>query len=66
MRRYFSLTQTFSGRWSKTASPRRRVKPNFVLIAAYSITDVDTTAAEMLTDLDNDLNADNIHWHLPR
>ena len=37
------------------------VKPNFVLIAAYSITDVDTTAAEMLTDLDNDLNADNIH-----
>ena len=37
------------------------VKPHFVLIAAYSITDVDTTAAEMLTDLDNDLNADNIH-----
>jgi len=37
------------------------VKPHWVLIAAYSITDVDTTAAEMLTDLDNDLNADNIH-----
>ena len=37
------------------------VKPHWVLIAAYSITDVDTTAAEMLTDLDNDLNADDIH-----
>jgi high affinity sulfate transporter 1 len=37
------------------------VKPHWVLIAAYSITDVDTTAAEMLTDLDNELNADDVH-----
>ena len=37
------------------------VKPIWVLIAAYPINDVDTTAAEMLTDLDKDLNADNIH-----
>jgi high affinity sulfate transporter 1 len=36
-------------------------KPHWVLIAAYSITDVDTTAAEMLTDLDRNLNEDDIH-----
>ena len=37
------------------------VRPDWVLIAAEPITDVDTTAAEMLVDLDEDLNARNIH-----
>jgi high affinity sulfate transporter 1 len=37
------------------------VKPHWVLIAADPITDVDTTAAEMLTDLDKELNVDDIH-----
>ena len=36
-------------------------RPYWVLIAAEPITDVDTTAAEMLVDLDEDLNAHNIH-----
>src|SRR5262245_26216656 len=36
-------------------------RPDWVLIAAEPITDVDTTAAEMLVDLDEDLNARNIH-----
>jgi high affinity sulfate transporter 1 len=36
-------------------------RPDWVLIAAEPITDVDTTAAEMLADLDEDLNAHHIH-----
>jgi len=36
-------------------------RPDWVLIAAEPITDVDTTAAEMLVVLDEDLNAHNIH-----
>jgi high affinity sulfate transporter 1 len=36
-------------------------RPDWVLIAAEPITDVDTTAAEMLADLDEDLNARDIH-----
>jgi high affinity sulfate transporter 1 len=39
------------------ASPR----PHWVLIAAEPITDVDTTAADMLVDLDLELNAAGIH-----
>jgi len=37
------------------------VKPDWVVIAAEPITDVDTTAAEMLAVLDEDLNARSIH-----
>jgi high affinity sulfate transporter 1 len=36
-------------------------RPDWVLIAAEPITDIDTTAAEMLVALDEDLNARSIH-----
>jgi high affinity sulfate transporter 1 len=35
--------------------------PRWVLFAAEPITDVDTTAAEVLADLDEELNADDVH-----
>jgi len=35
--------------------------PRLVLLAAEPITDVDTTAAKVLTDLDEDLNATGVH-----
>lgn len=35
--------------------------PKWVLIAGEPITDIDTTAAAMLVDLDNELNASGIH-----
>ena len=36
-------------------------KPFWVLITAEPVTDVDTTAADMLVDLDLELNASGIH-----
>ena len=36
-------------------------KPYWVLVAAEPVTDVDTTAAEILVDLDEELNASDIH-----
>ncbi|MFC2029988.1 SulP family inorganic anion transporter [Chloroflexota bacterium] len=36
-------------------------KPYWVLVAAEPVTDVDTTAAEILKDLDEELNAGGIH-----
>lgn len=36
-------------------------KPYWVLVAAEPVTDVDTTAAEMLVDLDEEMNAQDIH-----
>ncbi len=36
-------------------------KPYWVLVAAEPVTDVDTTAADMLEDLDEELNAGGIH-----
>jgi high affinity sulfate transporter 1 len=36
-------------------------QPYWILVAAEPVTDVDTTAAEMLVDLDEELNAKNIH-----
>jgi high affinity sulfate transporter 1 len=38
-----------------------RPTPRFVLLAAEAITDVDTTAAEVLADLDEELNSDDVH-----
>jgi high affinity sulfate transporter 1 len=35
--------------------------PEWVMVAAEPITDVDTTAADMLVELDKELNADGIH-----
>jgi high affinity sulfate transporter 1 len=36
-------------------------RPGWVLLAAEPITDVDTTAAELLANLDEELNAQNVH-----
>ncbi len=36
-------------------------KPVWIVVAAEPVTDVDTTAAEMLVDLDEELNASGIH-----
>jgi MFS superfamily sulfate permease-like transporter len=41
----------------KDASP----EPRWVLLAAEPVTDVDSTAADMLVDLDEELNASGIH-----
>lgn len=40
---------------------RTEPTPKWVLVAAEPVTDVDTTAAEMLVDLDEELNANGIH-----
>jgi MFS superfamily sulfate permease-like transporter len=40
---------------------QREPRPYWVLVAAEPITDVDTTALEMLVDLDEELNAIGIH-----
>ena len=39
-------------------------QPYWILVAAEPVTDVDTTAAEILVDLDEELNAKNIHLSL--
>jgi high affinity sulfate transporter 1 len=54
----FANTRTFKEqiRGLAHADPR----PRWILIAAEPITDVDTTAADMLADLDEDLNAKGI------
>ena len=36
------------------------------MVAAEPITDVDTTAADMLEDLDESLNARGISWSSPK
>jgi high affinity sulfate transporter 1 len=41
--------------------PQTKPTPVWVLVAAEPITDVDTTAADMLVDLDEELNAAGIH-----
>lgn len=38
-----------------------KYKPSWVVMAAEPITDIDTTAADMLVDLDEELNAAGIH-----
>ena len=42
------------------ASPRADPRPRWIVVAAEPITDVDTTAADMLDDLDEELNAAGI------
>ena len=37
------------------------IKPFWVLVTAEPVTDVDTTASDMLVDLDLELNANGIH-----
>ena len=53
---FFANARTF-----RDADPRPRARaeprPRWIVIAAEPITDVDTTAADMLAELDEELNA---------
>jgi high affinity sulfate transporter 1 len=55
---FFANTRTFRDQIRRFAATRP--KPRWILIAAASLTDVDTTAADMLAALDEEINADNI------
>jgi high affinity sulfate transporter 1 len=52
---FFANARTFREQIRRLASAQPR--PRWILIAAEPITDVDTTAADMLADLDEELNA---------
>jgi high affinity sulfate transporter 1 len=55
---FFANTRTFRDQIRRLAATEPR--PHWILIAAEPITDVDTTAADMLADLDEELNANDI------
>ena len=55
---FFANARTFRDQIRRLAGAEPR--PRWILIAAEPITDVDTTAADMLADLDEELNADGI------
>ena len=38
----------------------------WMIVAAEPMTDIDTTASDMLVDLDEWLNARSCHWRSPR
>jgi high affinity sulfate transporter 1 len=52
---FFANTRTFRDEIRKLAAVQPR--PQWIVIAAEPITDVDTTAADMLADLDEELNS---------
>jgi high affinity sulfate transporter 1 len=52
---FFANTRTFRQQIRRLAAAEPR--PRWIVIAAEPITDVDTTAADMLADLDEELNA---------
>ncbi len=52
---FFANARTFRDQIRRLAAAEPR--PHWIVIAAEPITDVDTTAADMLTDLDEELNA---------
>jgi MFS superfamily sulfate permease-like transporter len=52
---FFANARTFRDQIRRLAATEPR--PHWILIAAEPITDVDTTAADMLADLDEELNA---------
>ena len=52
---FFANARTFRDQIRRLAATERR--PQWIVIAAEPITDVDTTAADMLADLDEELNA---------
>jgi MFS superfamily sulfate permease-like transporter len=52
---FFANARTFRDRVRSLAAAEPR--PQWIVIAAEPITDVDTTAADMLADLDEELNA---------
>ena len=54
---FFANTNTFRNQIRKFA----RSKPRWIIVASAPITDVDTTAADMILDLDKELNKKNIH-----
>jgi len=51
---FFANARTFRDRIRRLAAAEPR--PHWIVIAAEPITDVDTTAADMLADLDEELN----------
>ena len=53
---FFANARTFRDQIRRAAAADPR--PQWIVIAAEPITDVDTTAADMLADLDQELNAD--------
>ncbi|HKT36770.1 MAG TPA: SulP family inorganic anion transporter, partial [Ktedonobacterales bacterium] len=55
---FFANTRAFRDHIRHFAATKP--KPRWILIAAASLTDVDTTAADMLATLDEEINADNI------
>ena len=55
---FFANAKTFRDEVRRLA--RAEPKPKWIVIAAEPITDVDTTASDMLEDLDQALNADGI------
>jgi MFS superfamily sulfate permease-like transporter len=52
---FFANARTFRDRVRSLAAAEKR--PTWIIIAAEPITDVDTTASDMLSDLDDELNA---------
>ena len=56
---FFANARTF--REQIRALVRSDPPPSWIIVAAEPITDVDTTAADMLRDLDEDLNEQGIH-----
>ncbi|MBV8998703.1 MAG: STAS domain-containing protein, partial [Solirubrobacterales bacterium] len=55
---FFANARTFRDQIRRLAATEPR--PRWIVIAAEPITDLDTTAADMLADLDKELNAENI------
>ena len=53
---FFANARTFRDQIRRLAAAEPR--PEWIIIAAEPITDVDTTAADMLADLDEELNAE--------
>ena len=53
---FFANARTFRDQIRRLAAAEPR--PRWIVIAAEPITDVDTTAADMLADLDEELNAE--------
>ncbi len=52
----FANARTFSERIDALSRPTDGAPPAWIIVAAEPITDVDTTASDMLEDLDEDLN----------
>jgi MFS superfamily sulfate permease-like transporter len=55
---FFANARTFRDQVRRLAAAEPR--PRWILVAAEPITDVDTTAADMLADLDKAINADGV------